>query len=205
MKYKLAGNFSTEALCTRMFERHRATIRVQKPHLAVKKLTVRMETILKLSQEQGFQATSVRDLAQASGVSVSGLYTYFDSKTTLLMMVLGEVSAITTEVLSNVPLALLERPALHLDWLIATHIRLTDVMQPWFSLAFTESNSLPLAARVLVKQTEAQTEHLIAEVLGAGVERHCFDVDDLQLTAGLIRLLLHDWYIHQKGRTPIDV
>ena len=44
---------------------------------------------------------SLRDLSRASGVSMGGLYAYFDSKTTLLNMILSEVTAAVQRVLST--------------------------------------------------------------------------------------------------------
>lgn len=59
--------FSTEALCTRIPECYRASIRVQKPRLAVANLT-RISGTLALSNKQGFHAITLRQLAQASGL-----------------------------------------------------------------------------------------------------------------------------------------
>ena len=50
------GDFSMEGLCRAILERHRDTIRVQKPHIAVAKLALIVDTILKLSNRQGFHA-----------------------------------------------------------------------------------------------------------------------------------------------------
>ncbi|WP_426422632.1 hypothetical protein [Bradyrhizobium genosp. A] len=60
--------FSTEAPCTRILERHRASIRVQKPRLAVANLTRIIDATLALSDKQGFHATTPRQLAEASGL-----------------------------------------------------------------------------------------------------------------------------------------
>ncbi|MBP1061721.1 AcrR family transcriptional regulator [Bradyrhizobium japonicum] len=89
--------FSTEALCTRILERHRDSIRVQKPRLAVANLARIIGATLTLSNKQGFHATTLRQLAEASGLSMGGLYTYIDSKPRLLSMILGEVAATATE------------------------------------------------------------------------------------------------------------
>lgn len=60
--------FSTEALCTRIPECYRASIRVQKPRLAVANLTRIISGTLALSNKQGFHAITLRQLAQASGL-----------------------------------------------------------------------------------------------------------------------------------------
>ena len=52
---------------------------------------VKLQLILRVSSqvfaEQGFEATSVRDISRASGVSLSGLYYYFESKQHLLYLI----------------------------------------------------------------------------------------------------------------------
>lgn len=60
--------FSTEALCTRIPDCYRASIRVQKPRLAVANLTRIISGTLALSDKQGFHATGLRQLAEASGL-----------------------------------------------------------------------------------------------------------------------------------------
>lgn len=200
--------FTTEFLCARMLERHRAVVRVQKDHIAVKKLALIVEAALSLSNRQGFHAMSLRDLSKESGVSMGGLYSYFDSKTTLLTMILTEVTTTITEVLENAPPDIAEQPADHLDWLIATHIRLTEAMQPWFVFAFMEAKSFPKPARRMATESEAATEQVFADVLSKGIERGQFSTDNPDLAAALIKPLLQDWYVkrakYRKRGTRIE-
>ena len=203
-----AWDFSTETLCGRMLERHRATIRVQKTHVAVRKLSLIVDAMLDLSSRQGFHATSLRDLSRASGVSMGGLYSYFDSKTTLLIMILNEVWSTATEVLGRVPDDIARDPEAHLDWLIETHVRLTETMQPWFVFAYMEAKAFPEPARRMAVDSEAATEKMFADVLHRGIEQGCFQIDDPNLTAALIKPLLQDWYVkrgkYRKRGTSID-
>lgn len=60
--------FSTEALCTRILECYRASIRVQKLRLAVADLARIINATLAPSDKQGFHATTLRQLAEASGL-----------------------------------------------------------------------------------------------------------------------------------------
>lgn len=200
--------FSTEALCARILERHRDTVRVKKPHVAVANLARIIEATLKLSNKQGFHATSLRDLAQASGLSMGGLYSYFDNKTTLLSMILGEVSTTVNEVLLAAPAEIADDPLGHLKWLIETHIRLTEAMQPWFVFAYMEAKSFPAAERRMAVDSEAATEEIFAGVLRKGVASGKFTVTDIELTASLIKPLLQDWYVkrakYRKRGTTIE-
>jgi AcrR family transcriptional regulator len=200
--------FSTEALCARILERHRDAIRIQKPHLAVANLARIIEATLKLSNRRGFQATSLRDLAKTSGLSMGGLYSYFDNKTTLLSMVLGEVSTTVKEVLGSAPPEIADDPQTHLRWLIEAHIRLTEAMQPWFVFAYMEAKSFPANERRMATSSEIATEEIFASVLRQGVERGVFAITDVELTASLIKPLLQDWYVkrgkYRKRGTTIE-
>ncbi len=57
--------FAMDVLCARILERHRDSVRVQKPHLAVPNLTRIIGATLTLSNKHGFHATTLRQLAEA--------------------------------------------------------------------------------------------------------------------------------------------
>lgn len=195
------GDVSMEGLCHAILERHRETIRVQKPRIAVAKLARIVETILTLSNRQGFHATSLREISAESGVSMGSLYSYFDSKDTLLLMILGQVSATTTGVLAAAPEEIAADPPRQLRWLIETHVALTEAMLPWFVFAYMEAKSFPPAGRKAAVESEEATEAIFRNVIERGVRQGCFAVEDPAFAAGLIKPLLQDWYVkHAKWR-----
>jgi len=200
--------YAIEAICARILARHRDRISVRKDHVAVANLARIIEAVLKLSSRQGFHETSLRDLAQASGLSMGGLYSYFDNKNTLLVMILTEVAETAEAALRQAPAGLAADPAAHLRWLIETHIRLTEAMQPWFVFAFMEAKGFPAPARTMATESEAATERIFAEVLARGVAAGVFRIADVDLTAALIKPLLQDWYVkrakHRKRGIPIQ-
>ena len=202
------SSVSTEELCARILERQGDTARVRKTDHAVARLARIIDATLKLSNKQGFHATSLRDLAQASGLSIGGLYSYFDTKAMLLSMILGEVLATVTEILSAPPAHVSSDPGTHLAWMIDTHIRLSEAMHPWFVFAFMEAKAFPPAERKLAVDAEATTEKLFADVLASGSASGAFAVDEAGLTAALIKPLLQDWYVkrakYRKRGTSID-
>jgi AcrR family transcriptional regulator len=188
-------DLSTKALCGRMFERHRKTIRTQKAHVAVANLVRITKTTLALSNRKGFHSMSLRDLATETGLSMGALYNYFDSKETLLLMILGEVAAAVKETLCCPPRALEDDPAGRLRWLLETHVYLTETMQPWFVFAYMEAKTFSREGRDLAVRSEVATETLIAVTLADGVARNAFVVRDIDMTAAIIKPLLQDWYV----------
>jgi len=200
-------DLSMEALCARMLERHQATIRVRKPSVAIANLARIVDRTLTLANRKGFHSMSLRDLTEHTGLSMGALYAYFDSKDTLLMMILGQVVLAVEEVLIHPPADLKTDPASRLRWLLETHIYLTETMQPWFVFAYMEAKAFPREGRDLAVASELTTERLMAEALQEGVQTGRFHVTDIEMTAALIKPLLQDWYVkrakyHRRGITP---
>lgn len=190
-----ARTCSLDALCASMLQRHRDTIAVQKPEFALRKLKVIVSAALDISNSKGFQAMSLRDLSLASGVSMGGLYAYFDSKTTLLKMILTEVTAAVKRSLSDPPAEVAADPRAHLLWLIDTHVRMTEEMLPWFTFAFMEAKNFPAEERRMATDSEELTEAYLAGAIAAGVRSGVFRADTSPLLSALIKPLLQDWYV----------
>ena len=189
------GDFSMEGLCTAILAQHNQTIRIRKPKVAVAKLVKIVETILKLSNKQGFHATSLREISAVSGVSMGSLYSYFDSKDTLLMMILGQVASSVTSVLGSAPPSIKDAPVEHLRWLIEAHIALTEAMLPWFVFAFMEAKSFPPTGRKMAIESEEATEKIFSDVLEKGVKAGAFSIERPGFTAALIKPMMQDWYV----------
>ncbi len=186
---------SINAMCARIFERHGETIQVRNPNVAVAKLTLIIEATLRLGNRRGFHATSLRDLAKASGVSMGALYSYFDNKTTLLSMILGEFFPTVTSILREAPGEVSGDARRHLIWLVDTHVRLSEAMLPWFVFAFMEAKAFPHAERRMAVACEAETEGIFADVIRRGVGEGVFAVRDVDLASALLKPLLQDWYL----------
>lgn len=188
-------DLSMEGLCARILERHRDTIRIKKPHVAVSNLARIVAATLAIANRKGFHSMSLRDLAEQSGLSMGALYAHFDSKETLLLMILGEVAAAATEALGAPPDRFADDPRGRLRWLLETHVYLTETMQPWFVFAYMEAKAFSRAGRDAAQQSELATEALIADALRDGAARGVFAVADVEMTAALVKPLLQDWYV----------
>jgi AcrR family transcriptional regulator len=184
-----------EELCRSILARHHDTISVRKPAVAVPRLARILEAALDLSNRGGFQAMSLRDLSQASGLSAGGLYAYFDSKTTLLKMILSEVTDLVQRLLSAPPACVTEDAVAHLSWLIDTHLRMTEALLPWFIFAFMEAKNFPPAERKMAVDSEILTERFFTEVIARGVASGQFRPDTSPLLPALIKPLLQEWYV----------
>lgn len=199
-------DLSLEALAARMLARHGATIRVKKPRIAIARLARITETTLKLANAGGFHPMSLRDLSEASGLSMGALYAYFASKEMLLLMILQTVAEVVEEVLGHPPPGL-PTPQARLEWLLSTHVELTEAMLPWFTFAYMEAKTFPPEARALAVASEQRTEALIAAILEEGRASGAFAIADARMSAALIKPMLQDWYVkrskyRRRGITP---
>lgn len=71
--------------------------------------------------EAGFEGTSIRDISRATGISLSGLYYYFDSKQRLLYLIQNNAFSSIVKRL-NERLASCETPASRMRCLVQNHI-----------------------------------------------------------------------------------
>lgn len=184
-----------ESLAARIHARHRDTIKVQKPHVAAANLARILDAALTLSNRHGFHAMTLRQLAQASGLSMGGLYSYLDSKDTLLLMILEEVSHAVEEALGAAPEAVKADPRAHLRWLIARHVALTEEMHPWFLFAYMEAKAFPPEGRRRAVDSERLSERMVAQVIEEGMAAGVFATGDALFAAALVKPLLQDWYV----------
>ncbi|MEQ1955013.1 TetR/AcrR family transcriptional regulator [Mesorhizobium sp. CN2-181] len=203
------SRYTMENLCARIFERHASRIKVKKRHVAVANLERIVEAFLTLANGKGFHKTSLRDLAEESGLSMGGLYSYFDSKETLLLMVLAEVEAAIVDILSQAPEDVTKDPRDHLRWVIEAHIRLTEVMQPWFFFVYMEAKAFPKSAKTAAIEGELVAERILADILARGISNGFFRKIDAHLASAIIKPMLQDWYVkrskYRKRGTSVDV
>lgn len=71
--------------------------------------------------EQGFEGTSIRDISRATGVSLSGLYYYFESKQKLLYLIQSNTFTFIVERLQSL-LVQVSDPEARLRTLVQNHI-----------------------------------------------------------------------------------
>lgn len=202
-----AHDLGLEALCERLFARHGDRMGVKKAKTAVGNLGPLLNAALYLAGRKGFQAMTMRDLAQESGLSMGALYAYIRDKDTLLEMILDVVTDAVERVLASPPRELRDDAWARLRWVVERHVLLTEALQPWFAFAYMEAKAFSPEARDRARRAELRTEGLIAAALADGMEQGVFRRADPDMTAALLKPLLQDWYLKRwkyraRGITP---
>ena len=186
---------TSSVLCAVIFRQFGSSIRVQKEHVAVPNLEKIILAALDIGRRKGFHSTTTRDLAEASGLSMGAIYSYVESKETLLQMILAGVDHAVESAIVPFDVGEKDDPALRLYGLIRRHIEVSDILQRWFAFAFLEVKAFDKAARDMVLQSELRNERLMADAIAYGIARGIFiDLPPLTLAA-MIMPLLQDWYI----------
>jgi TetR/AcrR family transcriptional regulator, cholesterol catabolism regulator len=178
----------------RIYLRHRTNIRIKKMETFVRNLEAIFQATLKIGNEKGFQAMSMRDLAHETGLSMGALYAYFSGKEELLEMIQETGRTITLTIMNDC----LDKSAAPLEQLrtvIKTHLYLSEALQPWFFFSYMEARHLPQEQKERAIAGELKTEKVIADILQAGCREGQFFFHDGELTASFIKAMLQDWYL----------
>ncbi|MBL0712362.1 MAG: TetR/AcrR family transcriptional regulator, partial [Desulfosarcina sp.] len=209
MQYKefiKSADISKERLYREIYRANRDKIQVKKEPTVVRNLSRIFDATLKLSNEKGFQAMSMRDFSRETGLSLGALYAYFASKDELLEMILRQGREIVMAVLED-HLRARRSPVEKLETAIRLHLYLTEALQPWFYFSFMEAKNMNPLEKEKTVESEIATDRLLAAIITEGQRAGVFRPRDAVLSAGVIKALLQDWYIKRWkfARRNIDV
>ncbi len=189
-----SAGISTDRLCLEIYRANRDKIQIKKETTVVRNLNRIFDATLKLSNEKGFQAMTMRDFSRETGLSLGALYAYFASKDELLEMILQQGRELVGRVLSE-HLQATHGPVARLETAIRLHLYLTEALQPWFYFSFMEAKNMNPMEKEKTLDSEMATDRLFAAILREGQTSGLFRVHDVALSAGAIKALLQDWYV----------
>ncbi len=179
-----------DTIIARLAAKHFSTSNERRRVKAEQNLNVIITATFELAATIGFARMSMRDLHKASGLSLGGLYNYFDSKESLALMIADALHLVAFEWLPT----LTDETMTHeqqLEHLIRGHIYLSETLRPWFYFVFMESKNLPEPNKASARSVELRFQSLIATLLGED-----------NLHASHIMALMQDWHVkHWKYRS----
>ena len=173
---------------------NRDVIRVKKEDKVLTNLEKIFSATLKISNQKGFTAMSMRDLSNETGLSMGALYSYFTSKDEILSMLQEQQRAVTRQFLVEA-IARENRPRKKLREAVRVHLYLSEVMQPWFYFSYMEAKNLPDGEKAKAVKSERFTEKLFTDILETGRIQGEFGDIDCHLTASCLKAMLQDWYL----------
>jgi AcrR family transcriptional regulator len=193
-KFQKQVSLSKQDICRQVYTENRRSIRVKKEDTVVRNLEKIFSATLKISNQKGFKAMSMRDLSRETRLSMGALYSYFSSKEALLAMLQHQRRMMTKHILDR-NIQSETDPRAKLRVAIRTHLHLSEAMQPWFYFSFMEAKNLSKKEQDLAVASERYTENILADILKEGQARGCFVLRDARLTASVVKAMLQDWYL----------
>ena len=158
-KFISTAKISKEGLYRQIYRANQSKIQVKKEATVVRNLGRIFDATLKISNEKGFQAMSMRDFSRETGLSLGALYTYFASKDELLEMILRQGRELVMRVLKT-HLASIRDPVAKLETAIRLHLYLTEALQPWFYFSFMEAKNMNPVEKEKTIESELATDQL---------------------------------------------
>lgn len=183
---------------------NRENIRIKKEKTVVKNLDKIFTATLKISNKKGFQAMSMRDLRQETGISLGALYAYFAGKDDLLNMMMSQGRALIERFI-DVEIRKFNDPWGKLQAFIKTHVYLSEIMLDWFYFFFMEAKNLNPSERKKAIEGDLATEVRLESILEEGYEQGQFVQRDIILTAEMIKGLFANWYLKRAKFKKRDI
>ena len=178
------------------FSDNKENIRIKNEKTALKNLEKIFCAALKISNRKGWYNMSMRDLSRETDLSMGALYAYFSSKEDLLGMLLRQGRNLVRQVLEE-RIASVKGAEDMLRMIIRTHLYLSEIMQPWFYFSYMETKNLSDEERKNAIDSELSTETMIRDILELGEAEGIFQPRNHQLSAGIIKAMLQEWYVRR--------
>jgi AcrR family transcriptional regulator len=145
------------------------------------KLEELREAALRLFSQKGFQATGIRDLADAIGVTTAALYHYMDTKEDLLLEIMTRSLTCSLRAMQSA-CAIANSPEGRLVAFVRTHVIVEGKFPEEAIVVDGELRALSAAARAKVIALRDSYEGLLDEILLAGCEQGTFTLANRRLT-----------------------
>ncbi len=186
------------------FTENRKDIRVKKEKTVVKNLERIFDATLKIGNEKGFHAMSMRDLSEETGLSMGALYAYFSSKENLMVMLQRNGRDSFQQALE---LSVREgaSPLENLRMVIKTHLFLSEAMLPRFYFTYMEGKNLNKVEKKIAVEHELLSDGILADILKEGQKQGIFKSQPHSLTTALIKAMLNDWYLKRWKYAKLNV
>ena len=180
----------------------------EKSSVFQKRRTQIIKKAAKLFAKKGYAQTSMREISKATGIDLSNLYYFIESKEEILFRVFEMIHRPESSVFENKAIMALEDPAEQLRAVIREMMRFSFRYKDEVLLLYRESKQLP---KKLLKEILARESGFIRQIeaiLRKGLEKKAFAMEDAAFTAGMIAyelslFPLRSWNLNQFSQEEI--
>ncbi|MCL2154335.1 MAG: TetR/AcrR family transcriptional regulator [Leptospirales bacterium] len=188
------SNITLEYIWSNYFKKNRIFFKIKNENIAVKNLISIFNATIKLSNEIGFQAMTLRALSKESKLSMGAMYNYFPSKDDLFKIIHIYGLNLITNIMNNY-LKDETSPEQKMKISIRIHIYLSEILPQWFYFLYMETKNLKREDRKIPMESELFTEKLFTDILSDGIKTGVYAERNIILTASMIKAMLQDWYL----------
>jgi len=156
--------------------------------------------------KKGFNATSIQEISEASGVSLPVTYHYVKQKSAIMRMIMEDVLNTFRENLLRM-IHGIEDPIEKLTIAGRLYFKVVDQQREKALLIYQKSNSLDKASKARIMELEVEVSKIFGEMIQEGIELGVFKKVDVDLAAYNIIIAAHMWVLkhwHFKNRLTLD-
>ncbi len=150
------------------------------------------DAALKLFTRKGFHQTSVREIAEASGLPIGTLYTYIKTKEDILYLIYRRIFAIFQERMLEATDGI-EDPSRQLKAALEATLKIYDEFRDVVLLLYQESHALSRRAVQSLVEVDRSYVSFFRQILEKGNRRGQFAVKDPNLIAISLLFLCAVW------------
>lgn len=122
------------------------------------------QTAARIIHEQGYEATSLNNIAKASGLTKAGLYHYVSSKESLLYEIMNYgMDLVETDVLA--PSRLVDDPRERLRTLVRTYANLIMAERQAITIVINEANGLTPKRRAKIRERRHVFQNFVRDTI----------------------------------------
>ena len=206
-EFKKIYGISNQNLSREVFRNNKNLMRIKKEKTAVNNLEKIFKAVFRIAYKKGFQAMTMRDLSEKTGISLGALYAYFPGKEKLLGIIHTQGWTIIRQDLEQIS-GLYANPVEKLSAVIKAHVFLSELFRPWFYFTFMEARNIKPLEFEAVKSIEEYTQKILTDILAQGEKQGVFKSGDHELTASMIKAMQQEWYLkrwkYRKLKVSVD-
>ena len=140
---------------------------------------------MKVFKEKGYYATSMRDIAYVTGMSLGGLYDYIEKKEDILFMVHNEILKQIDGCISGVSDSCSD-PVEELTYILRRMLELNHTLKKEIQFIYSETKSLKKENLRQILKKELKFIAVFKSIIARGIEKGVFDVACPDVAANML-------------------
>lgn len=140
----------------------------------------------KVFKKKGYYKATVREIAEASNLTIGNLYDYVENKEDILALVFKEFHNLWVEAFNRENIFQITDAVQQMKTAIHVMFQMAEQMRDMAFLMYTETKSLPKRHLKIILSKESELIHQFTKIVQNGIEQGVFECEDPELLGSLI-------------------